>query len=377
MAEYRQLKKEFWQSPFVLSLNPEERAFYVFMLLNPSTTQSGIYALSIKMIVMMHGYNEEIIQEQIQKFITWKKLAYDPQTHEFLLVNWMKHHRPCNKKIFSKVGKEVRATKSKTLKDLWSTKNPLDAEIVGLPYTLLTVPQPLGNCMDKVLQPLSRGMDKVCEPLKHDNYNNTKESKEPKEQQPTDQQETGVNVLGSSLGLNDLKETFLSLGVKEQDQTEKIDVTKYQEEKKVTNQDGRSRTNPGKPSEPEENLLLSSFLTGTSEKPEKSKTCPPEEIIITYLNQQMCTNYPWDYPPSNRLIHHRLEQGFTVADFLVVIDKKIAHWRGTDYASNLCPMGLFGKNFTTYHQEKGTSLSTYRRLPPSEFHGKMLKQVFK
>ena len=47
-------------------------------------------------------------------------------------------------------------------------------------------------------------------------------------------------------------------------------------------------------------------------------------------------------------INARLDEGFDVEDFKIVIDKKCAEWLGTDFAQYLRPVTLFGTKFEAY-----------------------------
>lgn len=75
------------------------------------------------------------------------------------------------------------------------------------------------------------------------------------------------------------------------------------------------------------------------------------EEIVAYLNAKLGTSYK---PKSKGTLKHvsaRLRDGFTVADFKTVIDKKAAAWMGTDMAPYLRPETLFGGKFEGYLNE--------------------------
>ena len=75
MSVYRYVHTNYWQDDFILSLTPEEKFFYVYLLTNSKTKQCGIYELSKKVMVFETGYNIETInklastsRELIQEF---------------------------------------------------------------------------------------------------------------------------------------------------------------------------------------------------------------------------------------------------------------------------------------------------------------------
>lgn len=81
------------------------------------------------------------------------------------------------------------------------------------------------------------------------------------------------------------------------------------------------------------------------------------EEIIEYLNQKAGTSFRSRSTDSRKHIHARLDEGFTLQDFKTVIDKKVAEWKGTDYAKYLRPATLFGSKFEGYlNQQAGSSV---------------------
>ena len=71
-------------------------------------------------------------------------------------------------------------------------------------------------------------------------------------------------------------------------------------------------------------------------------------IIIEYLNNKAGTRFKASSKATHQHINARLEEGFTIDDFKLVIDKKCAEWLGTDFAQYLRPVTLFGTKFEAY-----------------------------
>ena len=59
---YRQVYTSFWQDGFVLTLTPEEKYFYLYLITNSKTSLCGIYELPIKIIEFETGYNRETVE---------------------------------------------------------------------------------------------------------------------------------------------------------------------------------------------------------------------------------------------------------------------------------------------------------------------------
>ena len=74
--------------------------------------------------------------------------------------------------------------------------------------------------------------------------------------------------------------------------------------------------------------------------------------IISYLNQVVGTNYRASSKKTKTCIHARLEEGFTIEDFKIVINKKSSEWMGTEFEKFLRPETLFGTKFEGYLNAK-------------------------
>ena len=70
--------------------------------------------------------------------------------------------------------------------------------------------------------------------------------------------------------------------------------------------------------------------------------------IIDYLNQRLGTSYKYSTLKTIKFINARLNEGFSVDDFKIVIDKKYTDWKGTEYEIYLTPDTLFSGKFEKY-----------------------------
>ena len=75
----------------------------------------------------------------------------------------------------------------------------------------------------------------------------------------------------------------------------------------------------------------------------------PFKAIIDHLNAAAGTNYRHTAESTQRLIKARFNEGFKEADFMIVIDNKVAEWKGDAKMQNfLRPQTLFGTKFESY-----------------------------
>lgn len=105
----------------------------------------------------------------------------------------------------------------------------------------------------------------------------------------------------------------------------------------------------GKDSIDKDSLGKDSIDKGSIEiiTPDEQENIPYKEII-EYLNQRIGSNYKPNASKTKTAIHARVQEGYTLEDFKIVIDKKVNEWCGTDMAKYLRPETLFGTKFEGY-----------------------------
>ena len=94
---------------------------------------------------------------------------------------------------------------------------------------------------------------------------------------------------------------------------------------------------------------------------ESLKEEKPYKIIVDYLNEKAGTSYRPSTKNTIKHINARLEEGYTVDDFMTVIDKMCIIWTGTDYEQFLRPDTLFGTKFESYLNRKVNQTTQNRR----------------
>lgn len=94
--------------------------------------------------------------------------------------------------------------------------------------------------------------------------------------------------------------------------------------------------------------------------PAKAEQNIPYQEITEYLNNMTGSNYRHTTKKTRDLIKARFNEGFTLDDFKIVIDKKCVEWMNTDMQKYLRPETLFGTKFESYlnQQLKERKLTT-------------------
>lgn len=100
----------------------------------------------------------------------------------------------------------------------------------------------------------------------------------------------------------------------------------------------------------------SSDIAPLEEDKDKDKDLDKEIYIsiVNYLNEKTGKNFKPKTPKTQKVIHARLAEGFTLDDFKTVIDKKCNDWLGNEFEKYLRPETLFGTKFESYLNEKQT-----------------------
>lgn len=87
-------------------------------------------------------------------------------------------------------------------------------------------------------------------------------------------------------------------------------------------------------------------------EPQKAATAKKHteeyKVIIDHLNAVTGAKYRASSKATQAHINARFKEGYTVDDFITVIDKKYAEWKGTKFEQYLCPETLFGTKFEKY-----------------------------
>ena len=92
------------------------------------------------------------------------------------------------------------------------------------------------------------------------------------------------------------------------------------------------------------------------------------KLIIDNLNQMAGTNYKHTSKATQRHIKARLNEGFTIEDFMIVIQKKCMDWlKDNKMKQYLRPETLFGTKFESYLNQPMKEITTKDLTPYMDF----------
>lgn len=82
--------------------------------------------------------------------------------------------------------------------------------------------------------------------------------------------------------------------------------------------------------------------------------------VIEHLNTTTDAKFRSSSKATQSKIKARLNEGYTLNDFIVVIDKKYNEWKNTEFEKYLCPETLFGTKFEKYLNQREIKKSEKR-----------------
>lgn len=115
MAKFRNVSVKFWSDPFVESLTPEKKYFFLYLITNEHSSQCGIYEISFRQMSFETGYNQETIEKLVAFFEKSGKVKYSKKTNEIAIKNFIKHNPQGSPKVKAFVEKELKGVKDRLL----------------------------------------------------------------------------------------------------------------------------------------------------------------------------------------------------------------------------------------------------------------------
>lgn len=132
MATYRKLHTTFWTDPFVENLTQEQKLFYLYLITNTKTKQSGIYESTKRYMAFETGFSIKEITELITYFVNDGKILYSEKTNEIAIVNWVKHNFSFSHSVLKCIETDLYEVKDKKLIKVLYDKKYIDT-LSGLP----------------------------------------------------------------------------------------------------------------------------------------------------------------------------------------------------------------------------------------------------
>jgi hypothetical protein len=113
MAKQRYVQDSFWTDPYIEKLTPDEKLVFLHLLTNPQCNIAGVYELRAKRLAYETGYDVEVVENILKRFVRDKKLI---RFNDWIvMVNHLKHQNLGDdtakgvNRIISETPKELQA----------------------------------------------------------------------------------------------------------------------------------------------------------------------------------------------------------------------------------------------------------------------------
>lgn len=103
MAEYKQIKIRIWQDNWFLSLSPEEKLLWIYLLTNQNSHISGLYELPKPLISPLTGIKDW--NKILLKFVKDGKIYYK---NSWIFINNYQKHQPISDNVKDNVNKSIK-----------------------------------------------------------------------------------------------------------------------------------------------------------------------------------------------------------------------------------------------------------------------------
>ena len=127
MSEYKQIKTRIWQDNWFLSLTPEEKLLWIFLITNEHSHLSGLYELPMATIEPLVGVKDW--KEILTKFVQDGKIRY--QDGWVYILN-KKKHQPVSDKMKDNVNISIKRYLSENKEILAKFDSSLEGSLKGL-----------------------------------------------------------------------------------------------------------------------------------------------------------------------------------------------------------------------------------------------------
>ena len=116
MAIYRQIHIDFWQDELVADFTPEDKYFFLYLMTNSRTTQSGVYRINIRMMAFDLGWDKTTVEKMLDRFVKYGRIKYNEAENEIFIVNWLKYNSARSPKVATVIDKQLLDIKTEEFK---------------------------------------------------------------------------------------------------------------------------------------------------------------------------------------------------------------------------------------------------------------------
>lgn len=143
MAEYRTVRMNFWNDPYIESLTPNQKLLYLYLFTCPHTNNLGLIEISEKKIVFESGISIRDVAEALARFESDGKLIRDGL--KIWLTNFIKHQTTTSEKLIAGLQKLIPNIESPKICHAVCIRYPHVFEGLGYRMDTLSIPPAEGE----------------------------------------------------------------------------------------------------------------------------------------------------------------------------------------------------------------------------------------
>ena len=114
MPNFRQIHVSIWKDTWFLDLEPDEKLLFIYLFSNESTSLSGMYRLSAKVVSFETSIDKKRMAEIMDKFAKAGKVYTDGDV--IWVVHMRKYHETKSSKVLTRIASDIADIQDCTLK---------------------------------------------------------------------------------------------------------------------------------------------------------------------------------------------------------------------------------------------------------------------
>lgn len=135
IAKYRTIQTNYWNDPYVETLPPEGRAFYIYLMTSSHTSNVGVLEISHARMAFETGWSVETVEKILKRLEADGKITTD---QNYVLVNnFIKNQTNTSPKMLSNLKEYLQDITSTKILHTLSIRYPslkIELNEVGIPY---------------------------------------------------------------------------------------------------------------------------------------------------------------------------------------------------------------------------------------------------
>jgi uncharacterized phage protein (TIGR02220 family) len=297
---YTKVEDLFWRDEKLKKCSIDARYIFVYLLSNPHRNILGFYYMP-KMYAMFDlGMVEERFDKGLGELLDNGFIKHDEASNIVFVKRFLKYNKLDNKnQVASAIKRIDELPNTELFEDLLKTLCELEIE----------------------------KYDELIEAVK---------------------QKVSLDFLK---GFERVSEGYAKQETETEEETEEV-KEEVKEAETVSEAEKEAETESGKP----DDVSVDETVEVLSADPDETENAKPVGKVINdvvdFLNSTVGTSYRASSKKTKSLIKARMNDGYVLDDFKMVIMKKSTEWIGTDFEKFLRPETLFGTKFESYLNQK-------------------------